>query len=140
MQLDFLGNISCERMSSNYVLLLNDRLLSSKILPPNNVLPKMSDEAKKMMSSLGLDYETIHACINDCVLYQGKHEKAISCPKCGKLRFKTATNLNNGVPQKVLRHFPLAPHIEHIFRSPELAKLMDWSSKNAKGRNYENSK
>ena len=89
-------------MSSNYVMLLNDRLLSSKILPPNNVLPNPSDEAKRMMSSLGLEYETIHVCINDCVLYRGEHEKAISCPKCGMSRFKTATNLNNGVPQKVL--------------------------------------
>lgn len=80
------------------------------------------------MTSLGLDYETIHACINDCILYRGEYKNIVTCPKCGEAHFKASTT---NVPQKILRHFPLVPRVEHLFRSPELAKLMDWTSKNA---------
>lgn len=32
------------------------------------------------------------------------------------------------VPRKVLRHFPLALHIKHMFQCPELSKLMTWGA------------
>ncbi|MCI35799.1 hypothetical protein A2U01_0057020, partial [Trifolium medium] len=35
-------------------------------LPEGNVLPKSYYETKKMISGLGLGYEKIHACPNDC--------------------------------------------------------------------------
>ena len=92
------------------------------------MIPKSREEAKKIIASLGIEYNTIHACINDCILYRGEYEKETTCPKCGVARFKAGT-LN--VPMKVLHHFPLVPRVQHIFRCPEIAKLMDWSSRNA---------
>ena len=92
-----------------------------------NALSTLRDEAKKIISKLGLDYNVIHACPNDCILYRGEYDNEERCPKCGTLRYKDAYGK---IPHKVLRHFPLAPRITHMFQTPELAKLMDWGSKN----------
>ncbi|MCO5614259.1 hypothetical protein L7F22_068539 [Adiantum nelumboides] len=59
---------------SNASVLALSKLLSQKFLPPTIVFPKSRDEAKKMISKLGLDYDMIHACPNDCVLYRGKRQ------------------------------------------------------------------
>lgn len=74
-----------------------------------------------------MDYNMIHACVNDCVLYRGELEFSLRCPKCKEPRYKEDT-IN--VPRKVLRHFPLRPRIERLFCSPSLASLMDWHAKN----------
>ena len=34
------------------------------------------------------------------------------------------------VPSKVLRHFPLIPHIKHMFRCKEIGSLMSWHADN----------
>jgi hypothetical protein len=43
--------------------LLND------LLPKANVLPRSTYQAKKIVCSLGLEVEKIHACRNDCMLF-----------------------------------------------------------------------
>ena len=113
--------------SKIYVCFRTCRLLSQKLLPPTNVFPTSRDEAKKMISKLGLDYNMIHACPNDCILYRGEYESKERCPKCETPRYKDASGK---IPHKVLRHFPLAPRIKYMFRTPELARLMDWGAKN----------
>ena len=92
-----------------------------------NALPTSRDEAKKMISKLGLDYNVIHACPNDCILYRGGYDNEEKCPKCGTLHYKDAYGK---IPHKVLQHFPLTPRITHMFQTPELAMLMDYGSKN----------
>ena len=76
-----------------------------------------------MINSLGLDSRTIHAFPNDCILYRDWYEESVTCPKCQTPRYKEETCK---VPRKVLRHFPLAPHIKHMLRSPKLDRLMTW--------------
>ena len=92
-----------------------------------NALPTLRDEAKKMISKLGLAYNVIHACPNDCILYRGEYDNEEKCPKCGTLRYKDAYGK---ISYKVLRHFPLAPCITHMFWTPKLANLMDWGLNN----------
>ncbi|MCO5587800.1 hypothetical protein L7F22_041752 [Adiantum nelumboides] len=55
---------------SNASVLALFKLLSQKLLPPTNVFPTSRGYAKKMISKLGLDYNMIHACPNDCILYR----------------------------------------------------------------------
>ena len=40
-----------------------------EMFPDGNELPNSTYEAKKLMCPLGMEYEKIHACPNDCVLY-----------------------------------------------------------------------
>jgi len=44
------------------------------ILPNENELPDRTYEAKKIMCSISMDYEKIHACPNDCILYRKEYE------------------------------------------------------------------
>lgn len=45
----------------------------SSLLPNGNVLPQTLYESRKTMNKLGLEYEKIHACPNDCILYRNKY-------------------------------------------------------------------
>nr|XP_011459892.1 PREDICTED: uncharacterized protein LOC105350151 [Fragaria vesca subsp. vesca] len=63
------------------------------LLPEENLVPLMVNDAKKILSVLGMDYEKIHACPNDCILYRGeKYKEADVCPSCGVSRSKQPGN------------------------------------------------
>ncbi|KAH9717944.1 hypothetical protein KPL71_022033 [Citrus sinensis] len=85
------------------------------ILPNNNTLPMSMYEVKKTMKVLGLEYEKIHACPNDCILYRNEFADLAECPNCGASRLKrlfqspqTAQNLtwhaNKRIRDGKLRH------------------------------------
>ena len=42
------------------------------MLSVNNEMPLSMYEAKKILNALGMEYEKIHACPNDCILYRNK--------------------------------------------------------------------
>jgi hypothetical protein len=46
-------------------------LLQKKLLPKENKMLTTSYEAFKFIRSLGLSYDSIHACVNGCVLFRG---------------------------------------------------------------------
>ena len=62
--------------------------IMKKKLPKDNKLPDSTYEAKKVLCSLGLEVQKIHACPNDCILYRGEYEELNACPVCGALRYK----------------------------------------------------
>ena len=49
-------------------------------------------EAKRKLRDLSLEYETIHACKYDCVLYWKKFGDLKHCPTCGESRYKVTPN------------------------------------------------
>lgn len=59
-----------------------------EILPQGNVLPKSYNETKNVIKGLGLSYEKIHACPNDCMLFRGDKANDEICSKCGASRWK----------------------------------------------------
>lgn len=78
------------------------------LLPKGNEIPRSFYEAKKTFCALGIDYEKIHACPNDCILYRESNVDTTSCPACGISRWKLGKNKIEkvGVPGKVLWYFP----------------------------------
>lgn len=80
------------------------QLLHSKLLPQPNTLPSSVRDAKKLLTSIGLAFETIHACPAGCILYRGEHADATSCPqpRCGKPRYRSDTH-GDKIPQKVTK-------------------------------------
>ena len=44
-------------------------LLFSLVLPKGHCIPDTLDKVRKVVRDLGLDYEKIDACVNDCVLF-----------------------------------------------------------------------
>ncbi|KAG8379093.1 hypothetical protein BUALT_Bualt07G0052300 [Buddleja alternifolia] len=91
-----------------------------KALPNGETLPSSYYEVKTMIKDLGLHYEKIHACVNDCVLYRKEYDKEEKCPKCSTSRYKSSevdTDTNGKrkckkIPQKILRYFPLKPRMQ----------------------------
>lgn len=101
------------------------RLLKNKILPEGNVMPETRDEARKMLSNIGMDYKQYHACPKDCILYRGRYESLKKCPICDTPRYRDDLQ-GATIPCKVLRHFPVIPRLQRLFRCKSLAQLMDW--------------
>ena len=57
--------------------------LLNEILPNDNCMPKSMYGANKTKKLLSLNYEKIHACPNDCILYRNKLKNLNECPSCG---------------------------------------------------------
>ena len=103
---------------------------------PQARVPLSFNAAKAIIKDLGLDYQRIHACPNDCMIYWGVNEKEDACRTCGVSRWiiveKKGAGENNlekvisKVPAKVMRYFPLKPRLQRMFMSKEYSELMIW--------------
>ncbi|XP_058787489.1 uncharacterized protein LOC131661866 isoform X2 [Vicia villosa] len=97
--------------------------------PKENTLPKSFYETKKIISGLGLSYEKIHVCPNECILYWKDLAHANVCPTCGISRWKVNSDDVEGrkkIPAKVLRWFPLKSRLQRLFMSSKTASSMTW--------------
>ncbi|XP_071719409.1 uncharacterized protein [Rutidosis leptorrhynchoides] len=109
---------------------------------PHAAILKSLYELRKIIRDLGLGYEKIDACPNDCMLYWKENKDKIKCDVCQTSRYKQINNdsenestteaENDGdykakkVGAKVLRYFPLIPRLQRLFRSPKTAGSMRW--------------
>ncbi|KAI5316530.1 hypothetical protein L3X38_036237 [Prunus dulcis] len=103
-------------------------ILQGDLLPEGNTIPTSMYEAKKTLCALGLSYEKMHACPNDCILYRKEYEDSTNCPTCGISRWKQGKDsiLKEGVPAKVVSYFPPIPRFKRMFQSHETAKSLTW--------------
>jgi hypothetical protein len=98
----------------------------NNMLPEGSELPSTTYEAKKVVCSLGLEVQKIHACPNDCILYHGdEYEKLDVCPVCGTKRYKigkmilvmsTGSQPRKKISAKVMWYFPII-HLKRLFRN-----------------------
>ncbi|GKC00963.1 CACTA transposable element, partial [Tanacetum coccineum] len=97
-----------------------------KCFPKGAKVPKSHYEAKKSMKKVGLGYESIHACVNDCCLFWEKNKDLHYCPTCNASRWKDKEKTGREVPNKVLCYFPLLPRLKRMYGSLHTAKHMTW--------------
>ncbi|XP_050387393.1 uncharacterized protein LOC126803675 [Argentina anserina] len=96
-----------------------------KLLPPENNLPHSFEKVQSILKDLGLGYETIDACKNNCVLFYGVDNQTLdNCPVCNASRWKTSKKRR--VPVKILRYFPLIPRLKRLYMSSHTSKKMRW--------------
>ncbi|XP_056698305.1 uncharacterized protein [Spinacia oleracea] len=100
--------------------------------------PSSYYEGMKIMNDLGLGYEKIHACPNDCMLYWGEFAEKTECHIChtsrwknvkekeGDIREKDKEACKKGVAAKVMRYFPLIPRLKRLYMSSKTAEDMRW--------------
>ena len=105
-----------------------DKLLVylSNLLPEGNLVPKSTYEAKKILVDLGLSYDLIDACINDCTLFWKETACLDKCPKCKESRYKINRGRGKKIPRKVLRYFPLTQWLKRLYMSRKRAEKMRW--------------
>ncbi|XP_062012557.1 uncharacterized protein LOC133729103 isoform X3 [Rosa rugosa] len=99
--------------------------LVKEALPDGNTCPRSHYESKKIIRDLGLSYDKIHACKNDCVLFWEEYEDKLECPICQEPRY-SFDNGKKKIPQKILRYFPLTPRLQRLFISKKTAVDMKW--------------
>ncbi|GJW11442.1 putative reverse transcriptase domain, ribonuclease H-like domain, aspartic peptidase domain protein [Tanacetum coccineum] len=64
-------------------------------------LPPSYYAIKKTFKTIGLGYESIHACVNDCFLFRGDANKDVHfCPVCNTSRWKDTNTPGKKVPKK----------------------------------------
>jgi hypothetical protein len=110
-----IGNGWSDKSFTDLLTLLKD------MLPENNVLPSRTYEAKRMLCSIGMSYEKIHACPNDCILFRNEYASLNMCPKCSASRYKKGTS-----PAKALWYFPIIPRFRRMYHNAEDAKHLTW--------------
>lgn len=93
---------------------------------PDAVLPHSYEEAQSLERGLGFKYQKIHACPNDCVLFWKDNANLNKCPSCNTSQWMPNAHGSRLIPQKVLRHFPLKPRLQHLFLLPKIARDMRW--------------
>ena len=95
-----------------------------EILPSDAHVPKSYYESKKIIRDLGMKYEKIDVCKNDCVLFWNELKDAQDCPKCGLPRFYYNDDQGKKIPYKILRYFPVIPRLQRLFMTPSIAEDM----------------
>jgi hypothetical protein len=60
--------------------------LISDVLPMNHKMSKDMYQSK-MLSTLGMEYEKIDVCKDNCMIFYKEHKNETKCLKCGKSRF-----------------------------------------------------
>ena len=95
------------------------------MLSDANKLSDHTHDVKKILCSMGMNYEWIHACPNDFILYMKNYEGLERCPVCKVDRYKKN---KNKILAKVLWHFPIIPRFKRMFRNSDHAKSLMWHS------------
>ncbi|KAJ0807466.1 putative Transposase-associated domain-containing protein [Helianthus annuus] len=96
-----------------------DRLLSllQESMPEGNKIPPSYYVAKKTFKKIGLAYEMIDVCTNDCALFWKENESLQNCPVCNESRWVDKDTKGTKVARKVLRYFPLTPRLRRLYCS-----------------------
>jgi hypothetical protein len=81
------------------------------------------------MKDIGMDYQAIHACLDDHILYHGELVSKEECSKCQISRYRT-DQVTKKVSCKVLRYIPIIPRLTRLFRCKTIAQFMDYHPKN----------
>ncbi|XP_019233591.1 PREDICTED: uncharacterized protein LOC109214156 [Nicotiana attenuata] len=93
------------------------------------------NKAKSMVKDLGLDYEKMYACPNDCMLFRNDHKDDEYCHVCESSRYikypevdsdLEASKKGYRVPPKILRYFPLIPRLKRLFMCSKTADTLRW--------------
>ena len=83
-------NIQAKHKGSNSMFSDIYQFCHDLMLPEENVLPGSWNEAKKVLSSMGMEYHIIHACVNDCMLFRGETAHVTQCTICGEPRYESS--------------------------------------------------
>jgi hypothetical protein len=106
--------------------------LFSLVLPEGHCIPDTLDKVRKVASDLGLNYQKIDACVNDCVLFWKSYANLSKCPMCGESRWKVtndeevsgSASTKKRSPRKILRYFPIVPRLKRLYMTKSTSSLM----------------
>jgi hypothetical protein len=80
---------------------------------PDSEVLKSYDEALAIIGRLGLGYDFIHVCPNNCVLLRKQYANHANYLECNASRWIDADGRKK-ISVKVLRDFPLIPRLQRM--------------------------
>ncbi|KAL0286796.1 UNVERIFIED_CONTAM: hypothetical protein Sangu_2719300 [Sesamum angustifolium] len=90
-------------------------------------LPDNLYKTKKQLAKLGLGYEKIDACLNNCILYYKENKDKQQHLVCDHPRYKPRKPAaRKNVPFKVLRYLPFIPRLQRLYASCYTCEHMIW--------------
>ncbi|KAL1213937.1 hypothetical protein V5N11_002512 [Cardamine amara subsp. amara] len=95
------------------------------ILPEENLSPASYYEIEKLVSGLGLPYQMIDVCINNCMIYWKSDANYFACRFCGEARFQN-TGGRVKVPIKCMWYLPFVDRLKRLYQSERTARPMRW--------------
>jgi hypothetical protein len=82
---------------------------------------------KQYIKVLGLGYEKIDFCKNNCALFWMEYNDLDECPVCKESRWKhDGAGGKKKIPWKVLRYFPLVQRLQRLFASEQTSRETRW--------------
>jgi hypothetical protein len=94
-----------------------------ELIPADSKLHKDFYHSKKLLKGLGMPYEKIHVCYNNCMLYYKDNKYKEKCDFCDTPRYVDGSNK---VPRKVLRYMPITARLQRLYAHEATAKMMRW--------------
>ena len=77
--------------------------LLKEAMPELNIPPSYN-KTKSMIKNLGLDYEKIDACPNDCMLFRNDHKDDEFCHTCGASRYIKSPEVDSELEPSKIQH------------------------------------
>src|SRR4051812_3491579 len=96
-------------------------------------LPHTYSKMKNFLRVVGIGYDMIHVCKNNCVLFRKDYANLSECPKCKSSRWKDGDAVKR-IPHNVLRHFPITQRLQRLFHDAETREDVLWHSRNQEYR------
>ena len=95
--------------------------LIHEFLPSDSKIPKDFYQSKKLLEGLGMPYQKIDVCYNNCMLY---YKDNISKGKCDVYSTSRYEEGHDRVPRKVLCYLPIKDRLQRLYAHETTAKLM----------------
>ena len=87
--LNFLVKLMHLKVVSKWTNKSFDELLKLlKLVFQNMSLVDFHYKAKRLMTKMGLGYQSIHVCKNDCLIFWNENSAKETCPVCSESRWK----------------------------------------------------
>jgi hypothetical protein len=92
---------------------------------------KTCTSPKKLLSALGMKYEKIDVCKDNCMIFYKEHKDEMKCLRYGKSRFvevvnEDSKNVTTKTTHKQLRYMSLTPRMKWLFISKKTSRHMRW--------------
>ncbi|CAA7022709.1 unnamed protein product [Microthlaspi erraticum] len=99
--------------------------LVKDLLPEDNLSPESYSVVQKLVRGLGLPYQMIDVCIDNCMIYWREDEYGLTCRFCRKSRYKEGSE-KVPIPQKRMWYLPITDRLKRLYQSTRTAEAMRW--------------
>jgi hypothetical protein len=101
------------------------------IFPAKHNMPKELYQLKKIVASLGMNYEKIDVCKRSCMLFWKEHKDDTECVHCSTSKYIKVINedgasVTTKVVGKRLHYMHVTLRLKRLYLSEEIAKQMRW--------------